>query len=259
MALGECPATRYEVQELTFAAPSKDVERRSPTLCLVTPRGRSFNTIRLYALPSFVVSVRLETRILTGEGREMDNDLLLIGGRWKRASTLAFDIALRDGNSEDLGRSDILEIHYRFLIVSCPQPSCPAPRPPRGSQPRAPSSTPRRGRPPRCPPSLSSSSCTGASLAPGCRADGRRFVEHIERYNHVFEAYAAQGISVFAYDQRGFGETGKKSGALGATSWALALGDLDYFVGHVAKGLKEGTKLFLMGHSMVRPPRLVRR
>ncbi|EIW80282.1 hypothetical protein CONPUDRAFT_165852 [Coniophora puteana RWD-64-598 SS2] len=33
------------------------------------------------------------------------------------------------------------------------------------------------------------------------------FVEHIARYEHVFPVWAARGIAVFAYDQRGFGRT----------------------------------------------------
>lgn len=32
---------------------------------------------------------------------------------------------------------------------------------------------------------------------------GYRFIERIERYDHVFPKYAEQGIAVFAYDQRG--------------------------------------------------------
>lgn len=34
----------------------------------------------------------------------------------------------------------------------------------------------------------------------------RRFVEHIERYNHVFDKFAEEGIAVFAYDGRGASE-----------------------------------------------------
>lgn len=33
---------------------------------------------------------------------------------------------------------------------------------------------------------------------------GHRFVEHIERYDHVFPKFTEQGIAVFAFDQRGW-------------------------------------------------------
>ena len=39
--------------------------------------------------------------------------------------------------------------------------------------------------------------------------------EHVSRYQHVFPQFAEVGIKVFAFDQRGFGQTGKKSGILG--------------------------------------------
>lgn len=33
------------------------------------------------------------------------------------------------------------------------------------------------------------------------------FIEHIGRYTEIFPLYAQKGISVLAYDQRGFGKT----------------------------------------------------
>ena len=73
------------------------------------------------------------------------------------------------------------------------------------------------------------------------------FVEHIKRYELVFNDFAEKGIATFAYDQRGFGETGAKSKSLGSTSWKHALGDVSYFINLVAN---DKTPLFLLGHSM---------
>ncbi|KAJ3291205.1 hypothetical protein HK104_006265 [Borealophlyctis nickersoniae] len=39
--------------------------------------------------------------------------------------------------------------------------------------------------------------------------------EHIGRYPHVFSLFTAAGIRVRAFDQRGFGQTGRKTGILG--------------------------------------------
>ena len=39
--------------------------------------------------------------------------------------------------------------------------------------------------------------------------------EHVNRYDHVFEVFSANGIKTLAFDQRGFGKTGKKSGIIG--------------------------------------------
>ncbi|KAH8916799.1 alpha/beta-hydrolase [Atractiella rhizophila] len=63
------------------------------------------------------------------------------------------------------------------------------------------------------------------------------FVEHIERYDHVFPIYAQKGIEVFAFDQRGSGQTAANTN----------------FIDRELKLSKEkgvDKKLFLMGHSM---------
>ncbi|KAL8287140.1 hypothetical protein RQP46_003592 [Phenoliferia psychrophenolica] len=75
------------------------------------------------------------------------------------------------------------------------------------------------------------------------------FVEHIERYNHVFDKFAEEGIAVFAYDQRGFGQTGAKSKTLGRTSWPLQLSDIAFFLSHTST-LHPSVPLYLFGHSM---------
>ncbi|KAG0243607.1 hypothetical protein BGW41_001818 [Actinomortierella wolfii] len=71
--------------------------------------------------------------------------------------------------------------------------------------------------------------------------------EHINRYNHVFEQFAKANIQVSAYDQRGFGQTGKKSKALGNTGgYAKAIPDI---TAALERAKIEGVPQFLMGHS----------
>lgn len=77
------------------------------------------------------------------------------------------------------------------------------------------------------------------------------FMEHINRYDHVFSRYANAGISVFAFDQRGFGKTGARTKTPGQTSWERALQDADFFINKEANSkLCENLRVFLMGHSM---------
>ncbi|SCZ88415.1 BZ3500_MvSof-1268-A1-R1_Chr10-2g02950 [Microbotryum saponariae] len=77
------------------------------------------------------------------------------------------------------------------------------------------------------------------------------FVEHLRRYDHVFDRFAQQGLAVFAYDQRGFGQTAVDLGGnnQGVTSWPQQLADLAFFVDHASK-LNPDKPLFLYGHSM---------
>ena len=44
------------------------------------------------------------------------------------------------------------------------------------------------------------SPCTRTDTAP---ARATRFIERVERYDHVFPKYAENGIAVFGFDQRG--------------------------------------------------------
>jgi acylglycerol lipase len=39
--------------------------------------------------------------------------------------------------------------------------------------------------------------------------------EHVDRYEHMIRRFAQAGIKVHAYDQRGFGKTGRRGGTLG--------------------------------------------
>ncbi|KAG0251530.1 hypothetical protein BG011_007531, partial [Mortierella polycephala] len=71
--------------------------------------------------------------------------------------------------------------------------------------------------------------------------------EHIVRYDHVFEEFNKAGFQVSAFDQRGFGQTGKKSKTLGRTGgYAKAIPDI---TAALKRGEVEGLPLFLMGHS----------
>ena len=70
------------------------------------------------------------------------------------------------------------------------------------------------------------------------------FVEHIDRYDWAFTRLASRGVSVFAYDQRGFGRTAYATSTQGITSWSKALPDIDFFVAQEAKR-DTSTPLFL--------------
>lgn len=72
--------------------------------------------------------------------------------------------------------------------------------------------------------------------------------EHIKRYDAVFTTFAEAGIAVHSFDQKGFGETGKKNGGLGHfISWQ----DLSSCIKEANKRIKtEGIPHFMMGHSM---------
>lgn len=41
------------------------------------------------------------------------------------------------------------------------------------------------------------------------------FGEHVGRHDRVLASFASSGIECYGYDQRGWGETGKKSGQFG--------------------------------------------
>ena len=83
------------------------------------------------------------------------------------------------------------------------------------------------------------------------------FADHISRYEDVHPRFAAHGITVFAYDMRGFGRTTldeehrSADELYGKTSRPTELGDLDWWVNHVAKTYPD-VPIFVMGHSAVR-------
>lgn len=82
------------------------------------------------------------------------------------------------------------------------------------------------------------------------------FIEHIGRYDHVFPKWSARGISVFAFDQRGFGKTAldtshkSKHSVYGKTSGFEQREDIEWAIKHV-KAESGAVPLFLMGQSMV--------
>ncbi|CAG8566201.1 4985_t:CDS:2 [Dentiscutata heterogama] len=74
------------------------------------------------------------------------------------------------------------------------------------------------------------------------------FGEHIKRYNHVFDKFARENIEVYAYDQRGFGETAIKNKNPGMTGgWKVATNDITEAL---LSRRRDGIPQFLMGHSM---------
>ncbi|KAI0663986.1 lysophospholipase [Cubamyces menziesii] len=81
------------------------------------------------------------------------------------------------------------------------------------------------------------------------------FAEHTGRYEWAHGVYASRGITVFTYDQRGFGRTAldskhkSKSSSYGKTGWPDQLSDIEWWVKKL-KSEYPSLPLFLMGHSM---------
>ncbi|KZT74100.1 alpha/beta-hydrolase [Daedalea quercina L-15889] len=79
--------------------------------------------------------------------------------------------------------------------------------------------------------------------------------EHSGRYTDAHTSFAVRGITVFSYDQRGFGRTAldeehkSKNSAYGKTCWDDQLLDLDWAVQYVHKRYP-ALPLFLIGSSM---------
>ncbi|KAF0555154.1 alpha/beta-hydrolase [Gigaspora margarita] len=74
------------------------------------------------------------------------------------------------------------------------------------------------------------------------------FGEHITRYDHVFDKFGRKDIEVYAYDQRGFGETAVKNKNQGQTGgWKVIKKDITEAL---ISQRREGIPQFLMGHSM---------
>lgn len=84
------------------------------------------------------------------------------------------------------------------------------------------------------------------------------FIEHVGRYQHVFPLWAARGIAVFAFDQRGFGRTAEdreqrsSDSSYGKTSGPQQNEDVEWAVGAARAKFGKELPVFLMGHSMVR-------
>lgn len=84
------------------------------------------------------------------------------------------------------------------------------------------------------------------------------FIEHVGRYEHVFPVWQQRNISVFTFDQRGFGRTAEdkekrsKDSSYAKTSDKHQMEDTEWAVKTAKKMLGEDLPTFLMGHSMVR-------
>ncbi|CAG8476416.1 1111_t:CDS:2 [Racocetra fulgida] len=80
------------------------------------------------------------------------------------------------------------------------------------------------------------------------------FGEHIKRYNHVFDKFGKENIEVYAYDQRGFGETAIRNKNPGKT------GGRNIVLADIAEALssrrKEGIPQFLMAGLICSSPLL---
>lgn len=81
------------------------------------------------------------------------------------------------------------------------------------------------------------------------------FAEHVGRYENIHVNYPKHDITLFSYDQRGFGRTAldaqrrSKDSAYGKTSWKWQLSDVEHWAKQLATTYP-GIPLFLMGHSM---------
>jgi acylglycerol lipase len=82
------------------------------------------------------------------------------------------------------------------------------------------------------------------------------FIEHIGRYDTIFKRWQANGVSVFGFDQRGFGETAlnrqhrTRFSIYGLTSWKQQMEDIAYFINRERQAIGYGVPIILMGQSM---------
>lgn len=82
------------------------------------------------------------------------------------------------------------------------------------------------------------------------------FAEHIGRYGHIHPRFAEAGITVFAFDQRGFGKTAldnehkSKNSKYGQTSWPDQFLDIEWAIKHAKETYAANLPIFIMGHSM---------
>ncbi|KAJ7747745.1 lysophospholipase [Mycena metata] len=81
------------------------------------------------------------------------------------------------------------------------------------------------------------------------------FAEHVGRYTEAHPEFAARGINVFTFDERGFGKTAldehnkSKTSSYAKTSGVHQLDDIKWALDHAEKEFP-GLPLFLAGHSM---------
>ncbi|KAF9000355.1 alpha/beta-hydrolase [Hymenopellis radicata] len=81
------------------------------------------------------------------------------------------------------------------------------------------------------------------------------FAEHCSRYIEIHTQLTDNGVSVFTYDQRGYGNTAQdvdnrsKGSAYGKTNWEHEMEDLNWAVEHTQKEYP-GLPIYIMGQSM---------
>lgn len=73
------------------------------------------------------------------------------------------------------------------------------------------------------------------------------FGEHCGRYTYLVDELAPRGFAVYGFDQRGYGRSAGKRGAI--KSWGEYRADVAIFLDFVRER-QPGPPLFLMGHSM---------
>ncbi|SAL94951.1 hypothetical protein [Absidia glauca] len=74
------------------------------------------------------------------------------------------------------------------------------------------------------------------------------FGDHCSRYDELARGLVANGIETHGYDQRGWGETGKKDQSFGNNQgYDTALGDINEAIHRIKK---DNVPLFVLGHSM---------
>lgn len=82
------------------------------------------------------------------------------------------------------------------------------------------------------------------------------FAEHVGRHEHAHRHWQTKDLTVFTFDQRGFGQTaldaGRKSkdAAYGKVTFEHQMRDIDFWVRHV-KTQYPDLPIFLVGQSMV--------
>lgn len=82
------------------------------------------------------------------------------------------------------------------------------------------------------------------------------FSEHIGRYEWAHSLFASSGVTVFAYDQRGYGRTAldrahrSPQSSFGRTSLHDGLLDLEWWLKHLRQQYS-GLPVFALGNSMV--------
>ncbi|KAF8342951.1 alpha beta-hydrolase [Cantharellus anzutake] len=82
------------------------------------------------------------------------------------------------------------------------------------------------------------------------------FIEHIGRYDAIFRRWQTKNVSVFGFDQRGWGRTALDkehsswNALYGLTTWEHQMEDIAFFINRERQAVGYGVPIFLMGQSM---------